>query len=204
MLHSLVCMFFNLTSLALFIYGLVRKEDPRYLWAFGLGSYFLFPILTECLINIKAAIRRTSLNQHDCSIHSTHCPIIYSDSYNITACGLERCHPFDSIKYGRIFRFLLEKGVISKATKIHSPQIPSREFLTEVVSKWYLFKLNYSLYVCKNLEVPLFFLPAFFLRMRVLDPMAKASKGSVDAACTALHHGWAINLAGGYHHACSY
>ena len=34
--------------------------------------------------------------------------------------------------------------------------------------------------------------------------MARASKGSVDAACIAFHQGWAINLAGGYHHACSY
>jgi histone deacetylase 11 len=38
--------------------------------------------------------------------------------------------------------------------------------------------------------------------MRVLDPMQKATQGSVDAACIAMHRGWAINLAGGYHHAC--
>jgi len=28
-------------------------------------------------------------------------PIIYSAEYNITECGLEKLHPFDSCKYGR-------------------------------------------------------------------------------------------------------
>ena len=38
--------------------------------------------------------------------------------------------------------------------------------------------------------------------MMVIDPMSLATKGSVDAACLALKQRWAINLAGGYHHAC--
>lgn len=37
--------------------------------------------------------------------------------------------------------------------------------------------------------------------MRVLEPMQLATQGSVDAMCLALKHKWAINLAGGYHHA---
>ena len=65
----------------------------------------------------------------------------------------------------------------------------------------YLVKLNYSLFVSKYLEVPLFFLPGFILRFRVLNPMMRATMGSVDAACMALKHQWAINLGGGYHHA---
>ena len=81
--------------------------------------------------------------------------------------------------------------------------MPSREFLNEVMTAWYLFRLNYSIFICSCLEVPLFFLPAFVHRMRVLEPMQLATKGSVDATCLAIRHGWAINLAGGYHHACS-
>lgn len=53
-------------------------------------------------------------------------------------------------------------------------------------------------------ELPLFFLPAWTLRMRLLDPMMRATRGSVDAACIARHKGWAINLSGGYHHATRY
>jgi histone deacetylase 11 len=37
--------------------------------------------------------------------------------------------------------------------------------------------------------------------MRLLEPMAAASHGSVEAACIARHKGWAINLGGGFHHA---
>ena len=39
-------------------------------------------------------------------------PIVYSDGYNIQAGGLEKLHPFDSTKYRRIWKFLLEDGVI--------------------------------------------------------------------------------------------
>jgi histone deacetylase 11 len=70
------------------------------------------------------------------------------------------------------------------------------------MTKKYQFFLNYSIYICRCLEVPLCFLPEFLMRMRVLDPMQLATQGSVDAACLALKHGWAVNLAGGYHHAC--
>jgi histone deacetylase 11 len=66
----------------------------------------------------------------------------------------------------------------------------------------YQFWLNYSLYICKCLEVPLFFLPEFLLRWKVLEPMQLATQGSIDAAMLALKHRWAINLSGGYHHAC--
>ena len=37
--------------------------------------------------------------------------------------------------------------------------------------------------------------------MRLLEPMACASLGSVEAAVIAKHRGWAINLGGGFHHA---
>ncbi len=38
--------------------------------------------------------------------------------------------------------------------------------------------------------------------MKALEPMQRATQGSVDASCIAMQKGWAINLAGGYHHAC--
>lgn len=33
-------------------------------------------------------------------------PIVYCPSYNISFCGLENCHPFDSKKWGRVFKTL--------------------------------------------------------------------------------------------------
>ena len=44
-------------------------------------------------------------------------------------------------------------------------------------------------------------LPGWLLRMRLLEPMQCATLGSVEAACMAHIHGWAINLGGGFHHA---
>lgn len=109
-------------------------------------------------------------------------PIVYSPGFNITACGLERMHPFDSTKYNRVYRALQKKRILDQSTKIHEPSLPAREVLLEKMSFWYLLKLCYSIYICKCLEVPLFWLPAWFLRMKVLDPMLRATQGSIDAA----------------------
>ncbi|CAK5027523.1 unnamed protein product [Meloidogyne enterolobii] len=63
------------------------------------------------------------------------CPIVYTNEYNISFFGIERLHPFDSKKWGRVFQFLVG--------------------------------------------------------------------GSILAAKLALQYGWAINIGGGFHHACS-
>jgi len=49
--------------------------------------------------------------------------------------------------------------------------------------------------------MPLFFIPAFLLRWRVLNPMLLATEGTILACAAALKMKWAINLSGGYHHA---
>lgn len=38
-------------------------------------------------------------------------PIVYSPRYNVTAFGLERLHPFDGRKYGRIRDWLVRQGL---------------------------------------------------------------------------------------------
>lgn len=38
------------------------------------------------------------------SISTNQWPIVYSSHYNITCMGLERCHPFDSTKWGKVFK----------------------------------------------------------------------------------------------------
>lgn len=69
------------------------------------------------------------------------------------------------------------------------------------MTSFYLFRLNYSIYITAYVELPLFFLPGWFLRSQLVEPMMLGSKGSVDAAFLALQLGWAINLSGGFHHA---
>ena len=39
-------------------------------------------------------------------------PIVYHPKYNITFGGLEKVHPFDSQKYGRVYKELINKLII--------------------------------------------------------------------------------------------
>lgn len=41
-------------------------------------------------------------------------PIVYSPDYNITFVGLEKLHPFDAGKWGKVINFL--KGKITEST----------------------------------------------------------------------------------------
>ncbi len=206
-IHSFLLFLSFLVSLGLFIWGLVVRNEQPYgqaLWIAGLVYFFLYPILFEILLNIKAACCKRRLNVHNCRENfKNNFPIVYSEGYHISFLGLEKLHPFDAHKYRRVHNFLREKQVLDQKTIIHAPSVPTREFLLQLMTWKYLFKLNYSIYICKCLEVPLFFLPASLLRWNVLEPMQRATQGSVDASCLAFKHGWAINLAGGYHHACT-
>jgi hypothetical protein len=65
---------------------------------------FIYPLIMELIINLISLCRRETKDSHNYKHIQTFkkkLPICYSDDYNITACGLEKCHPFDSCKYGR-------------------------------------------------------------------------------------------------------
>lgn len=162
------------------------------------------PVVNEIFLCLKYACCKHRIRKPDyCERNNLkEClPIVYNEGYNIHALGIEKCHPFDSEKYRRVFNDLRDSSLLTSNMRIHSPEVPTREFLQNVMSPFYLFLLNYTLQVSACIELPLIFLPGWFMRMRVLDPMMRATKGSVDAACIARHKGWAINLSGGYHHA---
>jgi histone deacetylase 11 len=128
-------------------------------------------------------------------------PLVYHPRYNITAFGLERLHPFDSIKYRRIHDALLNRG-IRKPGDFVRPSPMSRGELLKVHSEPYLDSLRRSAAIARILEVPVARrLPAWLLDWRVLGPMRYATGGTVLAARLAREHGVAINLGGGFHHA---
>lgn len=173
--HAYVCMIEWLLCFAGFCYGLHDKQFWPSLWWLSLIMILLFPIVNELFLNLKGVLCRSRvLNPNYSERHHLKdvLPIVYSADYNIHAFGLERCHPFDSTKYRRVYEDLLESGLIDRSVhRIHAPAVPSREFLQLVMSSWYLFLLNYTLMVCRCIELPLVFLPGWFLRMRLLDPM---------------------------------
>ena len=89
-------------------------------------------------------------------------------------------------------------------TKIMRTSICPRMYLYEVCTFKHMVLLNYSAYISKWVELPIFFLPAWLIRWRVLNPMLKATYGTIHAAIKAMDIGYSINLSGGYHHACGH
>ena len=106
-LHAYICMLQWFTCLGLFIWGC--REDTPYkpLWWIALLAALFMPIINEIILNIKYCVCRNRVLRPDSTIQKlgqNDCiPIVYSSGYNIHAFGLEKCHPFDSSKYFRVF-----------------------------------------------------------------------------------------------------
>ena len=128
-------------------------------------------------------------------------PVVYHPDYNITLAGMERLHPFDSRKYGRVVQSLQELGVLT-AEQLVTPALPAEAFFRAHLDPAYLRGLSNKDNIASYTEIPpVAWLPSFLVRRNILRPMQLATAGTVEAARLALRHGWAINLGGGYHHA---
>ncbi|HEB41574.1 MAG TPA: histone deacetylase [Candidatus Dependentiae bacterium] len=130
-------------------------------------------------------------------------PIVYHEGYNIGFFGLENFHPFDSKKYRKIYKYLVENAGIHK-NRFYAPKEVADEELRKVHSKEYLTKLRDSAsatFAWISEIPPVWLLPNFITREKALKPMRLATGGTVKATELARKHGWAINLSGGYHHA---
>lgn len=127
-------------------------------------------------------------------------PVIYSSSYDIAFLGMEKLHPFDSSKWGRICRFLIAEGLLDKKHLVE-PLEANREDLLVVHSESYLNSLKTSLNVATIIEVPpVAILPNCLVDKNVLHPFRKQVGGTILAAKLAKERGWAINVGGGFHH----
>jgi histone deacetylase 11 len=128
-------------------------------------------------------------------------PIIYHPRYNITLLGIQKLHPFDSEKYGRVHDFLIKNTKLSK-NDFHKPRPVDDKTLLTVHSKKYIKSLNSSITIAAVTEMTLLAtIPNKLLQSRLLKPMKYATGGTILGVDLALKHGWAINLSGGYHHA---
>ena len=128
-------------------------------------------------------------------------PIIYNDDYNISFAGLEGLHPFDTKKYGRVFKSLKSKGVLTSDNYFTALK-PDDSMLERHHSAAYLRSLERSKNIARYTEVsPIKMLPNSVAYNAVVEPAKIAAAGSVLAGELALDYGWAVNLGGGYHHA---
>ncbi|ESP04563.1 hypothetical protein LOTGIDRAFT_237312 [Lottia gigantea] len=144
---------------------------------------------------------------------NTQWPIIYTPEYNISFMGLEKLHPFDSAKWGRVFEFLkgstvfyhiynynVEAQMVRDDTII-KPLEATEEDLNFVHSKTYLNSLKWSWNVAGITEVPpVALLPNFVVQKKVLRPFRYQTGGTILAGKLALDRGWCINIGGGFHH----
>nr|KJB82876.1 hypothetical protein B456_013G220000 [Gossypium raimondii] len=124
----------------------------------------------------RQRINSSKLYQPDAS---SKVPVIYSSYYDISFLGIEKLHPFDSSKWGRICRFLMSEGYLEKKS-IVDPLEASRDDLLVVP--------------------PVAMLPNWLVQMKVLYPFRRQVGGTVLAAKLAMDRGWAINVGGGFHH----
>lgn len=128
-------------------------------------------------------------------------PIVYSPDYNISFAGLEKLHPFDTHKYGRVFKSLKAQNILSKDT-VYEPPRPAVAVLSRHHSEVYLQNLERSETIAKFTEISAVeWLPNRAAYNAIMEPAKRASSGSILAGELSLDYGWAINLGGGYHHA---
>lgn len=142
-------------------------------------------------------LHETSLYQ---DIKPTQWPIIYSPEYNIGFLGLEKLHPFDAGKWGKVYGFLKDAGMIRDDTTVRAAEATERDLLV-VHTKGYLNNLKWSINVAQITEVPpVALLPNFIVQRKVLRPFRYHTGGTILAGKLAQERGWAINIGGGFHH----
>ncbi|KAK6236745.1 hypothetical protein SCA6_012082 [Theobroma cacao] len=197
-------------------------ESTRNMCKSTLYLFFIFAtpfILYRCICSLSMAsswsssaskadaetLRRKRINSSKLYFHviPSKVPIIYSSYYDISFLGIEKLHPFDSSKWGRVCRFLISEGHLQK-NSIVEPQEASRDDLLVVHMEAYLNSLKSSMNVAMIAEVPpIAILPNFLVQMKVLSPFRKQVGGTILAAKLAKDQGWAINVGGGFHHCSS-
>lgn len=129
-------------------------------------------------------------------------PIVFSPYYDIGFFGIEKLHPFDSKKYGKVAAHLKQELHLTEEHFYVPDHEVSEDDLKQVHDVRYLASLTYSANVERIAELPgLRFVPNFLLQWKLLSPMRYATQGTIDAAFLALKRGIGINLGGGYHHA---
>ncbi|XWS72463.1 hypothetical protein CRYUN_Cryun02cG0041800 [Craigia yunnanensis] len=152
-----------------------------------------------------ATLRLQRINSSKLYLHviPSKVPIIYSSYYDISFLGIEKLHPFDSSKWGRIRGFLISEGYLDK-NSIVEPLEASTNDLLVVHTEAYLNSLKNSVNVAMIAEVPpISILPNWLVQMKVLYPFRRQVGGTILAAKLATERGWAINIGGGFHHCCS-
>ncbi|KRZ20644.1 Histone deacetylase 11 [Trichinella pseudospiralis] len=128
---------------------------------------------------------------------------VFDPIYDIRFFGIEKLHPFDAGKWGRVYNKLVERGYINEQ-HICRPREAQYDDLLIVHSKSYLSTLQWNVLIARIMEVPLLiFFPACVIDRKVLKSFRYQTGGTVLAVRLAIECGAAVNLGGGFHHCSS-
>lgn len=109
-MYLLICFLFEIGSLGWLIYESEYGNSNFIILPIIL--FFIYPLITENIYNLLASILDSESSYKSKHIFKhldsnkgfkKYQPIVYNSNYNITACGIEKLHPFDSTKYLRIY-----------------------------------------------------------------------------------------------------
>jgi histone deacetylase 11 len=125
--------------------------------------------------------------------------IFYHAEYNIDLGLFNRLHPFDGLKFSKVFDAIRKNPGIC----IRQPAEPiSRAAIDAFAGELLRPLLHRKRYILSALELPFpAVIPFSIIDKKILLPMRWAVQGSVDAMRGALGGSTGWNLSGGYHHA---
>ena len=125
--------------------------------------------------------------------------IYYHEEYNIDLGLFNRLHPFDGLKFSKVYEAIREKPGI----RIRQPGKPVPHAAINAFARESLRSLLHNKsYILSALELPFPpIIPFSMIDKKILRPMRWAVQGTLEAMREALGgiSGW--NLSGGYHHA---
>lgn len=165
-------------------------------------SIVIASLITVAAIGLPEMSKKVILKKPKSSTNTKgRIPIVFSKEYDISILGLEKFHPFDSKKYGKVYKHLIHKTGVPESS-IFTPEPVTNDQLKQVHTEDYINALNQSSNIAQVAEMPaLSKVPKGILHSSLLKPVKYATGGTILGAQLALDSGYAINLSGGYHHA---
>lgn len=126
--------------------------------------------------------------------------VVYSKHYNINLGFLNNLHPFDGLKFKKVFESINSTGTAIQVVEPLQPitDMAINSFVDDVHSRL-LKKKSYILRALEAPKVPVVSLT--WIDKKILTPMRWGVAGTLTAAKRALAGDNHWNLAGGYHHA---
>lgn len=129
--------------------------------------------------------------------------IVYSDQLDISLGGLEKLHPFDGRKFSKAWAQITDILGDRLNGFCHFTTTPvTDECLRAFHTDFYLSLVADKRYIAKVVEIPIIrWLPSKWVMDGIVQPMRYATQSTIQATELALDKGFAISLAGGFHHA---